>query len=139
MPNVVVRFSVFVGVDLGDFMSCEGLGSEYELFDWAEGGRNDFVHHLVGRVKHSNIKLTRGLDERSKDVAGWVSSFEMRPSRQDGVITAYAREGTVLCSWDLMGVAPLKWTGPSFAADGNGIAKETLELTHKGFKFLPGK
>ena len=28
---------------------------------------------------------------------------------------------------------PFRWTGPSFSAEGNAVAKETLELAHHGF------
>jgi len=38
-----------------------------------------------------------------------------------------------VAKWNLEGVYPVKWTGPSLDAAGNQIAVETLELAHNGF------
>jgi phage tail-like protein len=35
--------------------------------------------------------------------------------------------------WDLTGVIPVRWTGPSLSAESAKIATETLELAHHGF------
>lgn len=42
-------------------------------------------------------------------------------------------DGTVVCSWGLDQVIPVKWTGPSFGVDSAKVATESLELAHHGF------
>ena len=36
-------------------------------------------------------------------------------------------------TWTLMGVVPVRWTGPSMSVDSAKVATETLELAHHGF------
>ena len=37
------------GLDIGAFNTCRGLNMEFDVFEWAEGGNNEFIHHLPGR------------------------------------------------------------------------------------------
>ena len=32
--------------DIGGFNECRGLNMEFDVFEWAEGGNNEFIHHL---------------------------------------------------------------------------------------------
>ena len=41
--------------------------------------------------------------------------------------------GSSVAEWVLMGVFPVRWTGPSLDVNGNQMAIETLELAHNGF------
>lgn len=36
------------GLTIGTFNQCNGLNMEFDVFEWAEGGNNEFVHHLPG-------------------------------------------------------------------------------------------
>ena len=36
---------------------------EFEVFEWAEGGNNEFVHHLPGRLRYPYLRLEAGLTE----------------------------------------------------------------------------
>jgi len=141
-PATGLRFEVKIdGVDVGSFTSCEGLGAEYEIFEYQEGGENGFVHRIPGRLKYTPIKLTRPVDQSSRQsgngVAAWFSKLKTSSSRSDSqktaTITALDGRGTTIAEWHLMGVYPSKWTGPSLAADGNAVLKESLELAHNGF------
>ena len=42
-------------------------------------------------------------------------------------------ERKVVASWGLLGVVPVRWTGPSLNLDSPKVATETLELAHHGF------
>ncbi len=124
----------------GLFTGCEGLSIEYSFEEYQEGGNNAYVHRLPGRVKYQNVKLTRLISAESGSLAKWMSEFQnKRTARQTATITMYHYTGggsgslKPICKWILKDVHPAKWTGPSFAVDGNGIAKETLELAHHGF------
>jgi phage tail-like protein len=136
MPDPVagLHFDVVVdGVDLGSFTACEGLGAEVEVFEYQEGGLNDFVHRLPGRLKYAPIKLTRALDAESAGLAAWFSSQKEPSGRKTASITAFDTRGSKVAQWNLVGVYPARWSGPSFSADASGVAKETLELAHNGF------
>jgi phage tail-like protein len=137
-PAVGLRFDVTVdGVDIGSFTACEGLAAEYEMFEYLEGGQNDFVHRVPGRLKYTPVKLTRPLDARSDAAGGglasWFSKQRAGVTRQTAAITAIDGRGQKIARWNLVDVYPMRWTGPSLSIDGNSVPKETLELAHNGF------
>lgn len=133
-PATGSRFQVTVdGIDLGSFTACEGLGAEYEVVEYEEGGQNAYVHRLPGRLKYTNIRLTRPVDESSARLAEWFSGLQRSVSRHTASITAYGVDHEEIASWNLVDVYPARWAGPSFSAEGGGVVKETLELVHHGF------
>ena len=48
-------------------------------------------------------------------------------------ISAMSADNIVVASWGLIGVIPVRWTGPSLNLDSPKVATETLELAHHGF------
>lgn len=134
-PASNVRFKVSIDGygSLGSWTRCEGLAVEYEVFEYQEGGWNEYVHRLPGRRKYPNVKLTRPLDRDSASVVRWVAGLANKVERQNAEIAVLDPNGEVLCRWSLHGVYPVKWTGPSLDVAGNQVALETLELAHNGF------
>ena len=133
-PATGLRFEVKIdGVDVGSFSSCEGLGAEYEIFEYQEGGLNTYVHRLPGQLKYTTIKLTRPVDDSSKQLASWFTKQRDSVERHTGSITAFDGQGNQIASWNLVDLYPARWTGPGFSLDGGAVAKETLELAHNGF------
>lgn len=133
-PALGLRFEVKVdSQDLGYFTTCDGLGAEYEVMEYTEGGENTYVHKLPGRMKYTAIKLSRAVDANTSKIAAWFTSMRQGVKRGTAVITVYDGNKKAIAEWKLDGVFPLRWTGPSLSADGNQVAKETLELAHNGF------
>jgi phage tail-like protein len=133
-PAVSLRFHVEIdGQDLGYFTSCEGLGAEYDLMTYTEGGENSYEHKLPGRLKYTTIKLSRPIDKMSGALAAWFASLQAVVRRQSASIKVYDGNSDVVAEWNLQGVWPMRWTGPSLSVDGGQVAKETLELAHNGF------
>lgn len=130
-----LRFSVTLDQrrSLGTWSKCEGLSVEYEVFEYQEGGLNEYVHRLPGRAKYTNVRLTRPLDDQSDDLASWVASGLNAVQRDTATITLLDPNGDTVCSWTLAEACPVKWTGPTLDAAGNQIATEVLELAHNGF------
>lgn len=137
-PAVSVCFTVEIdGMNLGNFNSCDGLGCEVVLEQREEGGVNGFVWQLPTRIKYGNVKLSRPVGKHSADLTGWLVSFATEVSRQTATISARTADGTVVATWNLDGVIPVRWSGPSLSPDSPKVAVETVELAHHGF--LPGK
>jgi phage tail-like protein len=133
-PAVTVCFSVVVdGHDLGAFMTCDGLGVEVEIKSVEEGGNNGFIHQLGGRMKYTNVKLSRPINLDSPKVASWISGMNGTVKRTTAHIVAMTAEGKRVATWNLEGVVPIRWTGPQFSTDSPKVATETLELAHHGF------
>jgi phage tail-like protein len=136
-PAVTVCFSVLIdGVSIGSFTTCEGIGCEVSVDTREEGGNNGFIYQLPGRVKFTNIKLGRAIDGDSSNIADMMAKMVDTPSRHTATIQAMGLDGTVVATWNLNQVFPVRWTGPSLGAEGPKVAMESLELAHHGF--LPG-
>jgi phage tail-like protein len=133
-PAVSVAFKVKIdGQDLGLFNSCEGLGVEVVLEQREEGGNNSFVWQLPTRMKYSNIKLSRPLTKDTMKVTKWLASVANAPTKQTAHIDAMTVDGTVVASWALEQVVPVRWTGPSLNVETPKVATETIEIAHHGF------
>jgi phage tail-like protein len=133
-PAVSVCFSVSIGSqDLGTFMSCEGLGIEVVLEQREEGGFNGQVWQLPTRLKYSNIKLSRPLGPETTKVAEWFASMVTGVKRRTATITARNAKNEPVATWNLAGVVPVRWTGPSLNVESPKVATETIEIAHHGF------
>ncbi|QFZ22279.1 phage tail protein [Saccharothrix syringae] len=118
---------------LGSFNSCDGLGVEFTLEQREEGGNNGMVWQLPTRIKYSNVKLSRPVTKDSSKIMDWIAGMAAGVSRRTAVIEARTLGGTVVASWALSGVVPVRWSGPQLSADSPKVATETLELAHHGF------
>ncbi len=133
-PAVSICFMVKLDAhELGTFTGCEGIGCEVTVEQREEGGNNGFVHQLPGRIRYSNIKLTRPVNADTGKVAAWFASFAKGVKRTTAQIVATDAQNKKVWEWTLEGVVPVRWQGPSFSVDSVKVATETLELAHHGF------
>jgi phage tail-like protein len=133
-PPVGLYFSVKIdGCELGSFSTCEGLSVEVQTEDREEGGENGFVHKLPVRMKYSNVKFTRPIGPDSKNIVDWFGHLAKGIKRTTATIVALTPDRQPLVTWNLAGVIPVKWQGPSFSAESPKVATETLEIAHHGF------
>jgi phage tail-like protein len=133
-PAITVCFTVKIDDhDLGAFTQCDGLGCEVVIEQREEGGNNLFVHQLPGRMKYTNVKLTRPVNKETEKVARWLASMATGVKRTGAEIVAMTQDGTKVAQWSLVGVIPVKWTGPQLSVDSPKIATESLEIAHHGF------
>ena len=133
-PAVAYMFKVKIdGEELGLWNSFEGLGMETMIETREEGGNNQFIHQLPGRLKYTNVKISRPVGTDSSRVAAWLSGMATGVKRTTASITALGPDNKEIVSWSLDGVVPVRWTGPAFNVDSPKVALETLELAYHGF------
>ena len=133
-PAVSVCFSVTIDkYSLGTFTSCDGLGCEVVIEQHEEGGNQRFVHQLPGRLKYTNIKLTRPINRDTAMVAQWFAEMGGEVARTNAHIVARTQDGKAVAAWALEGVIPVRWTGPQLNVDSPTVPTETLEIAHHGF------
>src|SRR4051812_148533 len=126
-PAVAYQFKVTIdGKPLGLWNSFEGLGLETSIETHEEGGNNEFVHQLPGRLKYTNIKITRPLGRDSSLVAQWSAGMAAGVKRTTAEIVALGPDNKPMVSWSLDGVVPVRWTGPAFNVETAKVATETL-------------
>ena len=138
-PYLSLSFWIEVqGIVLASFAECTGLNAETELQEYSEGGRNDVVYHLPVRTRYSNISLRRGWTT-SNELWSWyqeVIDGVIRP--RDCSIVMCANDGQnpseELGRLNVAQAFPVKWQGPDLRVETMGVAVETLELAHLGFR-----
>ncbi|HEY0451821.1 phage tail protein [Actinophytocola sp.] len=122
------------GNDLGAFHTCTGLGAEMQVEQVVEGGNNGFAWQLPSRITWSNITLTRPVTADTTKVANWLARTVNRVDRKDGEIVALRPDLTPIANWQVVGIVPVRWQGPSFDPANSQPAVESLEIAHQGLQ-----
>ena len=94
---------------------------------------NSFVHQLPGRMKYTNVKLTRPVNADTAKIVAWFASMNGTVRRTQAQIIAKNHDDVPVHTWTLTGVIPVRWQGPSLSVESARVATETLELAHHGF------
>ena len=138
-PFPTFKFHVEVGdIIEAAFTECSGLEMSTDVFEYIEGGLNEYVHKLPVRTKVKNVTLKRGITI-SNELYDWYR--EMEDSLRQGKGISF-RQVTItlrttvnqeeLMRWTLDKAFPVKWVGPALKTDETAVAIETLEFAHHG-------
>ena len=131
----LAELSFLIGIqgrEIGRFAQCTGLGVEYDVLEYAEGGNNEYVHQLRGRVRYPNVVLGRGITHED-ELLRWLFTTEAPSQRPTVTITMNDPTGKPIRHFALAAALPVRWTGPSAQRGGAGAATESLEISHAGF------
>jgi phage tail-like protein len=123
------------GIDIGMFRDCGGLSMEFDVFEWAEGGNNEFVHHLPGRVRYPYLTLGRGLTDQDA-LQQWFWQTRQQPELKEVTLELHTADGAHSRAWVFADAFPIRWTGPSVATESAGMASESLDIAHSGLKVV---
>jgi phage tail-like protein len=134
MNNQLISTDVFIlsvpDIDtIGQFSHCSGLEMSFEMYEYAEGGNNDFVHKLPGRLQFPNLLLTRGLTN-SDALLKWFA--QTKTKAQTKQVTLTVKSGDSQRVFTFADAFPVRWTGPSFDSNAAAIGTESLEVAHSG-------
>ena len=142
-PPFVGKFRLTVGtLEIGAFTEVSGLSVQLDVEELAEGGQNAYTHKLLGRMKWPNIVFKRGLTDTDA-LFKWLldhsgEGLAKRSNKlgegDDGSISVVHQNGQPYRTWNLMGLRPVKWSGPRLAASSRDLAVEELEVCHRGFR-----
>jgi phage tail-like protein len=136
VPNITVNTSF-----LGIFKGLEGLEVWYDVLEYAEGGNNDFVHRLPGRMRYPNLKLSWGLVS-DEDLLKWFIATHTKAETQEITLTLTVAKGDTsrdLRKFTFADAYPVHWSGPTLRANAADPETwgETLEIAHSGLKLGP--
>lgn len=129
--NIAYKITIDGFIPLGMWTKLEGLGFEYELKEFREGGVNGYTQKLLGPCKYTNLRMSRPVDSTSGLLMLWLQSNMIKVIPQTMAITAMTAGGEEITTWNLAGVVPVKWTGPSLDVMSNNVATETLEIAYQ--------
>jgi phage tail-like protein len=133
VPNITAN-STFVGV----FKGLSGLEVNYDVLEYREGGNNDFVHRLPGRMQYPNLVLSWGIV--SDDLLlKWFTQTQQKAQMQEISLTLTVAKGlqsTGVRKFTFTDAYPVRWSGPQLVSDHHDPETwgETLEIAHSGLK-----
>jgi phage tail-like protein len=136
-PFATFQFKVDIGGKaVATFSECAGVEMSVKFEEVREGGQNEFVHRLPGRIEYGNLILKRGYASDNEFFEWCVSTFNRQKLQRRNVTVTLISQGlhTTIFAWTFLGAYPVKWSGPSFRAGDNAIAIESLELAHQGLQ-----
>ena len=136
--NVFYRVSIDGLISLGTWTKVEGLGMEYQVTEYREGGVNGYMHKIIGPAKFTNLRLSRPVDVTSPLLMTWLAMNQVAIKPQTMAVTAMTAAGDNITTWSLVGVVPVKWTGPSLDIMSNAVSTETLEVAYQEISLLGG-
>jgi phage tail-like protein len=128
------------GIDIGSWKECTGLSVQIDVEELREGGQNQFVHKLPGRMRWPNLVFKKGVTN-SDALFAWFKSTSGdgfagngdKVARRNGSVTLYSADGKAVRTWSFIGAFPVRWAGPTLAASARDVAGEELEIAHNGF------
>jgi phage tail-like protein len=132
VPNITQSTS-FMGI----FRSLSGLEVSFDVYEYNEGGNNDFVRRLPGRMRYPNLVLSWGI-VNDESLLKWFWQTHSQAQLQDITLTLSATKGDVSSTvrkFVFADAFPVRWSGPSVSGDNlSGDWGETLEIAHSGLK-----
>ena len=140
-PYLSFRFRVEInGIETGGFTEVGGLQVEVEVFDYREGGVNEFIHKLAGPVRYqSNVTLKHGLMEADQIWEWEQQMLDGKIERHNMSIILMDAAGRDKWRWEFKNAYPVRWSGPDLRANAAEVAIEALELAHQGLKQNSGR
>jgi phage tail-like protein len=130
--HAAFRFAVQIdGITEAVFTECTLPTLEVEVHEQPEGGLNNAVHQIPGRIKSGKITLKRGLAS-SSELLSWymdVAQGQIQASQREVSVIMYDSTSGEVLRWNFAKAFPSKWSGPSLSSGANQVAIETLELS----------
>ena len=131
-PLPVYNYRVTIGKTTLGFSEVSGMGVEYESVTYKHGFSFAMGAKIIpGMRQPAKLTLKRGIAKGSKFLADWLKNTYTDPfknSKQDILIDLCDETGQPVVRWTVLGALPVKLDAPTFDANSNDIAIETLEL-----------
>jgi phage tail-like protein len=120
--------------NLGLFSACSGLGCEVTVETREEGGNNASVWQFPTRLRYPNVTFTRPLNRDSAKIGEWFTKMVTNGfTFGTATIDAMTADGTEVAQFGLMGIIPVRWSGPTLSTDDPNVVVESVEIAHHGF------
>ncbi len=131
-PLPVYNYRVTIGKDTLGFSEVSGLSVEYEPVTYRHGFSFAMGAKLIpGMRQTARVTLKRGTCKNSPFLANWFRNTYANPfknAKQDIQVDLCDETGLAVVRWTVVAALPVKLDAPSFDANSNEVAIETLEL-----------
>ena len=127
-----LNFNFLVQIDgdtVAGFREADLPEARIEVAAYREGNeRSNTVRRLPGRVEYGPLVLRRGFAGDRTLFQWWRDVADGNLDRRNVVIILRDQSGRDVARWAFRDAMPTKYSGPSFRAQGNEIAIESIEL-----------
>jgi phage tail-like protein len=139
-PLPVYNYRVEIGNQTVAFSEVSGLSISYETTTYKEspvegGAPGPRVMHMPAQGTAANITLKKGL-VRGKSVPtlySWINSIQINQVEKKDIFVRLCNEqGSAVISWRVINAFPTKLDAPTFDANSNDVAIESMELMADG-------
>ena len=135
-PLPVYNYRVNVADTTIAFSEVSGLDLSYDPITFkesqvADGKSGPNIMYMPGQIAEVNISLKKGLlATKSINVFyDWIASTQLnRIDKKDITVSLCDETGTPVVTWKVIDAFPTKLTAPTFDANSNEVAVETMEL-----------
>ena len=130
-PFAAYAFMVEIdGIEVFGFKEISGLSNNTDIYEYQEGGENQFTHKLIGQTTFSNLILKHGvvLNEEVYDWRQQIIDGKIEEALRDGTITLVGDGYSDDRSWRFYKAWPCKWEMNTLSGTSNELVIETLEL-----------
>ena len=136
-PLPVYNYRVEIGSDAVAFSEVSGLSIGYETYTYKEspvesGVPGPRVMHMPAQSTQPTITLKKGV-VRSNSLATlfqWINSIQINQvEKRDIFVRLCDENGDAVISWKVINAFPTKLDAPTFDANSNDAAIESMELT----------
>jgi phage tail-like protein len=135
-PLPVYNYRVEIDGEAVSFSEVSGLSISYETTTYKEsptesGSAGPRVMHMPAQGTAANVTLKKGMVTGASVpmLYGWINSTQTNQiDKKDIFIRLCDEAGAPLVSWKVLGAFPTKLDAPTFGADSNDVAVESMEL-----------
>ncbi len=139
-PLPIYNYRVEIGSDAVAFSEVSGLSIGYETTTYKEspvesGAPGPRVMRMPAQATQTTVTLKKGL-VRGSSIATffrWINSIQINQvDKKDIYIRLCDEKGDVVISWKVINAFPTKLDAPTFDANSNDVAIESMELMGDG-------
>jgi len=145
-PLPVYNYRIEIGSDAAAFSEVSGLSKSYETTTYKEspvesGAPGPRVMHMPAQPPAATVTLKKGI-VRGASVAtlySWINSTQLNQTEKKDIFVRLCDEnGDPVISWKVTNAFPTKLDAPTFDANANDVAVESMELTADGVTMEEG-
>lgn len=135
-PLPVYNYRVEIAGEAVAFSEVSGLSISYETVTYKEsptesGSPGPRVMHMPAQSSPTTVTLSKGIVSSTSIPAlyEWINATRTNQiEKKDVVIRLCDEAGQPLISWTVLDAFPTRLDAPTFSADSNDAAVETMEL-----------
>jgi len=138
-PLPVYNYRVEIGADAVAFSEVSGLSIGYNTTTYKESptasSAGPRIFHMPSQPTNTTLTLKKGVVRKASVGAlyQWINSIQTNQvEKKDINIRLVDENGAPVITWKVVNAFPTKLDAPSFTADSNDVAVESMELLADG-------